>query len=486
MDKGKFSSIPITFQKLENVDDRFMRVKIWLMHLGENLNGSYFSKEVVEKAIPTLANTPILGYIEVNSEGELDFSDHRQVLVVEKGEHKIKYIGQAVGVIGESNDAKFENKVDDDGVERTYLTCTGLLWRKWDDPINIMDRDEIKGQSMELHHDYEGEFKEDGLFHFTKFKFFGACILGKDVLPAMHNATIEKQFSFNEMYQEIQEKVEEYKLLLKSRSSVLDVDTVIDKGGKNMKDKQKEFELSAQQLAQELDSALRKNYEEDEWNHKIYDYYYIDHNDTHVFCQSLKDDWKIVGFEYTLNGNVPVIDYDSKQNYKIEFVPMEGAVLDYALKPNEYVEYELKVKEKELEAKFNKDKDMAVNEVLEELNKLKDQFSILEKEAEELRQFKQATLEAQRQAQEDELFEKFSTILDEEDLKPFKEKAREFELDDLEEKLYALAARKKLKFSADKKKEEKTLKINLTTEVIEETKHDKPYGGLFEKYATNR
>jgi hypothetical protein len=52
--------IPISFEKLEKFeiqsdDSRFLPVKIWLMHLGENLNGSYFSQEVVEAAIPTLA-----------------------------------------------------------------------------------------------------------------------------------------------------------------------------------------------------------------------------------------------------------------------------------------------------------------------------------------------------------------------------------------------------------------------------------------------
>src|SRR5690606_26849578 len=161
----------------------------------------------------------------------------------EDGEYKIKYIGQAIGVIGESNEAKFENRIDEDGVERTYLTCTGLIWRKWDDPIEIMDRDIVKGQSMELHHDFEGEFRDDGLFHFTKFKFFGACILGKDVIPAMKNATIEKQFSYDEMYKEIQEKIEEYKLLIQSKSPVKGFEIDKNKGGQVMDNDKKEFEL---------------------------------------------------------------------------------------------------------------------------------------------------------------------------------------------------------------------------------------------------
>src|SRR5690606_33862510 len=140
---------PVIFQRLkdfeeESEDTRFLKVKIWLMHTGENLNGSYFSKDVVEDAIPSLANTPILAYIEDNSDGEKDFSDHRMVLIKEDGKFKMKYIGQAIGLIPEDNNAKFEMRLCDDGEEREFLTVEGLVWSKWDDPIDIFDKNSIK------------------------------------------------------------------------------------------------------------------------------------------------------------------------------------------------------------------------------------------------------------------------------------------------------------------------------------------------------
>ncbi|MBN3351957.1 hypothetical protein CF086_16815 [Clostridium botulinum] len=220
MDKKEISkNIPIMFQNLKEFDirdTRFTKTKIWLMHLGENLNGSYFDEEATEKAVPSLANTPILTYIEDNSDGEKDCSDHREVLAVENGEYKIKYLGQAVGVIPETNNAKFENRVCDDGIERTFLTCEGLIWNKWNDIQDIMNRDVKKQQSMELHESYDGVFGEDGLFHFTKFKFFGACILGKDVQPAMRSASVELQeFSYKNFAKEIQAKLEMFKEYMK-------------------------------------------------------------------------------------------------------------------------------------------------------------------------------------------------------------------------------------------------------------------------------
>lgn len=217
--KGISKNIPIMFQNLKEFDikdTRFTKTKIWLMHLGENLNGSYFDEEATEKAIPSLANTPILTYIEDNSDGEKDCSDHREVLAVENGEYKIKYLGQAVGVIPETNNARFENRVCDDGIERTFLTCEGLIWNKWNDIQDIMNRDVKKQQSMELHESYDGVFGEDGLFHFTKFKFFGACILGKDVQPAMRSASVELQeFSYKNFAKEIQAKLEMFKEYMK-------------------------------------------------------------------------------------------------------------------------------------------------------------------------------------------------------------------------------------------------------------------------------
>lgn len=215
MNLEKFKKVPTVFQvqeTLEKEDSRFLRVKIWLMHTGRNYNGSVFSKESVIKAIPSLKNTPILAYVEDNSIGEKDFSDHRIELHVENGELVEKYMGQAIGVIPETNNAQFETRIGDDGVEREYLTVEGLVWAKWEDPIEIFKEYNIKGQSMELHDEFTGKFDENGLFHFDEFKFFGACALGEETLPAMNSATIEAQFSTKDIEKEIQTKLEEFKL----------------------------------------------------------------------------------------------------------------------------------------------------------------------------------------------------------------------------------------------------------------------------------
>jgi hypothetical protein len=214
-EKNISTQIPVIFQKLEEFekeDSRFLKVKIWLMHTGKNFNGSFFSKEAVEKAIPTLANTPILSFIEENSEGEQDFSDHRMVLHrSEDGDFNFKYLGSAVGVIPEVNNAHWEMRVTDSGEEKEYLVVDALMWTKWGDPTDIMTRKGTTAQSMELSNDYSGSFDKGGVFHFETFSFFGACLLGTGVLPAMESSTVEVQFTENNALQKsIENKLQEF------------------------------------------------------------------------------------------------------------------------------------------------------------------------------------------------------------------------------------------------------------------------------------
>lgn len=181
------------------LDDRFIKTKIWIAHTGENRNNSIFSKELLESMIPSLSNTMILGYIATDEDGNQDFKGHETRLVIENGEFDIKYVGRAWGLIPESNNAHFELRYGEDGVEREYLVAEGLLWKKFPEVEEIFDRDSgFKSQSMELFPpSVKGYVNETGQFVFTHAKFEGACILGENVTPAMISSTIEK-FSVND------------------------------------------------------------------------------------------------------------------------------------------------------------------------------------------------------------------------------------------------------------------------------------------------
>lgn len=195
------NNIPMSTQLLskyesEDNDIRFTKVKIWLMHLGANRNGSIFNKDVVEKAIPTLANTPIMASVGFDMFDNKDFEGHESdIEISENGELKFVNKTFPFGVIPENNNAKFESRLGDDMVEREYLTCEGILWNKWEDAVEIIyGKNGVTGQSMELSDNYKG-FYDGEFFEFTEFQFFGACMLGDDVLPAMNNSTVELKYA---------------------------------------------------------------------------------------------------------------------------------------------------------------------------------------------------------------------------------------------------------------------------------------------------
>ncbi len=206
-------NIPIEFEQVMNVmDDRFIRVKIYIAHTGENRNRSIFSKEILQSMIPSLANVPILGYLAVDENGNQDFKGHEEKLVVENKEFKFKYLGRAWGLIPEQNNAHFEFRYGEDGVEREYLVTEGVLWRKFPEVEEIFDRDGgFKSQSMELFPpSVDGYVNNEGLFVFTKAKFEGATILGEGVTPAMVSSTIEKFSVANDIKADLSEMLTEF------------------------------------------------------------------------------------------------------------------------------------------------------------------------------------------------------------------------------------------------------------------------------------
>ncbi|EHT8042644.1 hypothetical protein OJ623_RS06865 [Staphylococcus pseudintermedius] len=262
---NKFSnSLPMstqvlkTFESEEN-DLRFTKVKIWLMHLGENLNGSFFKKEVVEKAIPTLANTPIMGSISL-IEDRKDFLGHETDLVI-TDEGNIKEINTTVpfGVIPEDNNAQFETRVGDDMIERVYLTVEGILWNKWDDAIEILyGKNGVTSQSMEISEDYKAYF--DGrILIFDEFKFYGACLLGSDIIPAMKNSTVELKFSANTK-EFINEKMNQFEAV---KFSLNEGGNTLSKKDKINFDESEDQDVSLGEDTEELGDGLEEEGQDD-------------------------------------------------------------------------------------------------------------------------------------------------------------------------------------------------------------------------------
>lgn len=322
--KKSLLSFPVIFQKIEDEsvsdnDVRFTKVKIWLMHLGENFNGSVFEKKVVDEALPTLQYIPIVGFLEENSLGEKDFSDHRYVLVKdEKGVRK-KYAGQAYGVITslEDNNAHYEERLCDDGETRTFLVVEGLIWNMFEDSSEIVNRDTIKSQSMELWDngnpdDYDGYEDENGLFHFTKFSFRASLILGKDYESGMIDSTVEVQFSLKDfvekMQSELNDKYTAYSKLVNSKQ-----------GGKQTMPKTDFAQTVLEQFNDICSLVTKQEVMVDRWGDAVPRFYAVDVQDNEVIVVDRKNDYHYYGFPLTIEGDKPVIDFANGSRKKIRY-----------------------------------------------------------------------------------------------------------------------------------------------------------------------
>lgn len=411
--------VPVKFERVEQEDTRFQKVKIWLMHTGVNHNRSVFTREAVIKSIDSLKNTPILGFVDESSLGEKDFREHESEVVVKDGDYSLRYIGRAYGVITESCNPRFEKKVGRYGEELEYLVVDGLMWTKFDEALEVLNRDGEVGQSMELHDEYDGYFDENGNFVFTEFKFYGACLLGKDMAPAMQNASVEMTFSTDAIQMEIREKLKEYEEFL-SKSEEVDSVTVEETTEESVSTEDTTVEEEVVEPSTTEETSTEEPVEEEVT--------------TEVFAEEEKGE-------------------DEKK---------EDVKEDEEGKEEEEKKTDFKVKASKLQEK--------VDSLQSELNEVST-------ERDSLREFKENILKEQHQKAVEELIVSFDK-LDEEDVKDIKENIHEFTVKEVESKLYERLGRKMLSFS---KKEKPESGIHLKFSQLE-PKSIGGHDHIFEKY----
>lgn len=261
--------LPTRFEESEpsTDDSRFQKVKIYIAHTGENLNHSVFSKEVLEKMIPSLSHVPILGYVGVNDDDDVDFRGHEKKISVSNGKFNVSFQTHAYGFIPEENGAHFEITGG-----KEWLVTNGYLWTRFTDSIDIFNESNgVKGQSMEIGN-AEGYTDERGRVVFTNARFTGLCILGDDVTPAMTGSTVSIIFTkedfkstFEEMLAEFSAEKGERTLATKKKQKDEVVETEEPKkDSTESKESKNETSSSAQSSAAKSSDSQSKDESKDE------------------------------------------------------------------------------------------------------------------------------------------------------------------------------------------------------------------------------
>ena len=178
-DSGKpiVVSIPGNFEASENDMPGMLKLKLKVCHTELNRNGSYISKENMEKAMPSLKYRPLLAYIHTTNEGEEDFYAHNmEIIEDENGEEKINYLEKQVGCF--TADPPYLEY--DEEMDKTYVIANAVIPEEYTTAANIIRRKNGTKVSCELVINELSYNAKEKYLDLTDFYFGATTLLGCD------------------------------------------------------------------------------------------------------------------------------------------------------------------------------------------------------------------------------------------------------------------------------------------------------------------
>lgn len=504
-----------SIKNLRELNSSFDIGTLYVCYPGPNQNGTWFTKDTIEKCLHTAYNCPVVcNYMrEENEIGAHDI----EFVEDEDGNIKMVNITDPVGVIPES--AKFSwTTLEDASGEHEYLTTDVIIWKR-QEAYEKIKNDGVTAHSMEVR--FKDGHREGEYWMVDDFEFLAFCLLG-NAKPCFEGSKLE-MFELNDFRARYTAMLEELKqitvvnpvsgddidnfseggekplnkmeLLEKYGLTIEQLDFEIDElsveelevklqaftqDGADISDDlpgdTAAFSLSAQQLIEGIWDALRTVTIQTEWG-EMCKYLYCDHmtEPCEVYCWD-SEDWKLYGFTYAMNGDNVVIDFESKKRMKFSIVDFDEGDADFShkhifetvadasanCKANE-LNSQFEVEKNELEAKYN-----AASETIEQLNT----------EISELRSYQQAKLSEERKAEEDAVFAMFPELEGVEAFQNLKENCSEMTIEQIEDKCYSIKGRNNIAAFAAKGNGA----VRLPVEKQGVADMDEPYNGFFQKY----
>ena len=485
------------------VNSSFDSAILRICYIGENRNGSYISKEAIEKAISSIYNCPIV--CSYNRETD-SFGGHDvEIVATQDGDLKLINATQPIGCIPESANVWFDTYEEEDGSVHEYLFAKVLLWKR-QEAYQKLRKDGVAKHSMEIkvlqNHD------EDGLYCIDDFEFTAFAIIG--VEPCFEGSAIE-MFSKNEFKQMLDEMMRDISSNYNTINTFFKVDNKesrdLTKGGSNMDDKLMllaEYgysvddlsfsieEASLDELKEKLVEMSKEDSEPDSSSNKfelttnlidllaralsdaVYStswgaekgrYIYVDSDVEKclVYAWDITD-WLLYGFSFTANGDAVDIDFENGRRMKYAIVEFDEGDQSspFAQTYNEM--------QKEIED---------CKEYVKKYEDAASQIEQLESKISELEEFKSNTENTEIRNKKKNILSQFSDLSSLEAFEVIQENIDDYDEETLTEKLYALRGRQHtIKFNLDKLNP----KIYLNGDNQSFKHDDDPYGGIVEFY----
>lgn len=170
-------SVPGVFAKEDDNMPGLLKLKLKVCHTELNRNGSFISKDNMEKSMPTLKYRPILAHIHELDDGTKDFYAHNMTIVENKdGESEVSYIEKQVGCFT-ADDPWLEY---DEDMGKTYVMAYSVIPEQYTDAADIIRRKNGSKVSCELVINELSYNAKEKYLDITDFYFSGCTLLGCD------------------------------------------------------------------------------------------------------------------------------------------------------------------------------------------------------------------------------------------------------------------------------------------------------------------
>lgn len=235
----------VNFDESDKNKDGLLPVHLQSCHTDLNINGSNIESSVMEAALPSFSNRPILGYIhkvttDETPEGQWEFYSHN---MHEDENGDVVYDEYPIGIIPESCNAQL---VYDKEKKKTYCEVDGYIFEEYSKAAEILQREEECSVSVELSIRELSYDAKQKFLNIEDFWFSGVTILGKtpqgnEVKPGMSGSNIKladfssKNNSLFEDYEskmvELQARIENLETACFNKEQSSSVHTLSREGG---------------------------------------------------------------------------------------------------------------------------------------------------------------------------------------------------------------------------------------------------------------
>lgn len=521
---GKLKNMQVTFNAkvvpIKPVNQEFELCKIYVQGVGKNRNGSYMSKENIEKYSPTLNYCPVVGHLieATDDEGNKhQFMGGHDWKITENWE--VKDLTVPYGVVVENS---FDYEIINEyGVDVEYMTAQVILWTGRYPELKeaIYKTDFYFNQSMELNPIQYRDLEEDSNYiEILEWSYSALCLLGKaddkdspeHTEPCFINSKVVPiEFSKSEFSEAMDEMKEKLSFCFEKQSSTtmeVDIDSkqiggnildkknvILEKYNKTIEDldfsiddlSEEEFEIKMEELFGEkkqepvafsttynqrrkaLSNALDPIIVKDkDGNYVEETYFYIsDFDDSYVFVEVshwTKDDYtnKYGKYNYTFDKSTLTATISKD----FEEMVMEWLTLDE------------KTTVDELRANY----ETKYSTIEQEFSTYKAEHSFLNSDFDALKEYKVAKEAAERKSDEESLLSGFEELIGETpEFSKLKKDASTYSLDDLKKECLCVVGFYAATNKKDTTKQEGAIKFSL--EKTGKFESD-PYGGLMDKY----